>query len=177
MADLMFKIGTFAFLDAWAFTDLSEGMSSGEFGHPEFAAITENEEVRALLEGAPFASWLLARLQFLSASLSDGPAQIAEPEDDEGGFTLKLLVVVVDDATPVAMLGIEADNNGVAVFSKAVSESVARNIVRNLMEELAIDPASLERCELVVGAAELGGNNEYGWDGTSLLGKSNMSPK
>ena len=123
-----------------------------------------------LLKGAPEASWLLARLKHLSLSLSF-PDDCLQTEDDLGGYMLELLAV--KGVEPVARLTIEAECGEILLATEAASDPLAREVVGGLVDALVDDPPAVSRCELRVRAAELGGVNEYGWDGTKYLGVHN----
>lgn len=129
----------------------------------------------------PFASWLLARLCFLSGGvLPIGGHGVA----DGGGWGFDL-----DVCSPagerLAVLSIQGDMQGAAVFARAASGTDPRALMEELVTCL-VETHDLATCRVSVYDPEWkedpdsysprptrGSRAVYGWDGKKLLGRRN----
>lgn len=172
MFGVLFKVGSLSFLEWAEFSDLPVDHLSVDSGHNDLREMARATGLISRLNGAPLASWLLARLQKLFL-LSGEVSSLAETEDDLGGYRLEFLVV--EETTPVALLSVEADSAELFLGTQAETAETAKAVVQQFVAELFANPLAVARCELLVPAAELDGENEYGWDGHYFLGAANVS--
>ena len=151
--------------------------------------------VAVTLDGAPIASWVLARLAKLSRSeppalelageplAPDGPVEIV----DDAVFVLDWRVVDAEGVTR-AKLQIQGGMVGVGLLG-VQDRDLGPRLVEALTEALLTSPADVDTvCARVqdpdwmntpqdyVPAPSAEHVNHYGWDGTRYLGTQNVRP-
>lgn len=130
------------------------------------------------LQGAPFSSWLLARLWYLSSGAVVSSLNVnADGEGFADGGTYSAFAVLNDDfGHAVAMLDIE----GMTIYARMVlSARSARvnpdEIIAALVATLQEQPHDLAPCRIAIADYEQPGRVcEYGWDGQRFLGKAEV---
>jgi hypothetical protein len=156
------------------------------------------------LNGAPVASWILARL----ARLTEDRLGLAEEEHvDGGGYMIEFVVYRIPtgpdpqqllmfgleqsdlsiEDLPVAAFQFQADMTGAGVIGQRVPDCPAEEILEAFAAELLAAPTDLTPRELAVYDPEWEDDpgeyipvpdedtrNWYGWDGSQFLGQFNV---
>ena len=169
MYGLFFRAGDFFFVDPQEFaTPAVKTWKAKNDATEELATIGAGLK----LGGAPLASWVLARLADLSES-SLFPGDFVRREGELGGYRIRLLAV--RGTEPVARLRLAAECGATMLTATAPDLETAAAAARALIDALKAEPDSLGRCRVTVPARELGNHrNEYGYDGSTLLGVHNV---
>jgi len=126
------------------------------------------------LGDAPFASWLLARLWYLS----EGSVRTALRVDAEGvgladGGHYVIYALIEDTATRgVATLYIEGmDIFTLMILTGRSAQVQPSEIIDALTHTLQAQPAQVALCRIAIADPEQqGAIHEYGWDGAKFLG-------
>jgi hypothetical protein len=170
MYGVFFRAGGFVYVDPDEFA--TREVKSWKAPHDataELAAVGAGLK----LGGAPLASWVLARLAAMSESTLF-PGDFVRRDSEVGGFRIRLLAV--RGTEPIAKLRLVAEWGETGLSATAKDSETAAEAARGLIEALAAEPESLERCRVEARALELGGHrNEYGFDGSILLGRHNAN--
>ncbi len=96
------------------------------------------------LQGAPAASWVLARLRGLDESI---PAENLE-HTDGGGYCLELAVAAGEKV--VATFQLQGGMEGVAVLGSAVDAETADRVHEQFVQSLGESPADVAECVYTV---------------------------
>ncbi len=170
MYGVFFRAGEFAFVDPGEFaTRVVKTWQSTHDATADLAAVGAGLD----LGGAPIASWVLARLTEISES-SVFPGDHIGRCAEVGGFRIRMLAVRGTEL--IAKLRLTAEFGETELTATAADKESAEAAARGLIAKLAAEPAALGRCRIEVRARELGGRrNEYGYDGTILLGRHNVN--
>ena len=139
---------------------------------PEGANLTDQLEDRfneqggdEFLAGAPFSSWLFARLYTLG--------MCPDVEHDSGSFWDDLLTF--SNNRPMSHVHFEGEGDKAAIYVEAAYPATLER-VQDAVEHLLLENIrQLQTCELEVNAAELRCINRYGWNGVHFLGHDNES--
>lgn len=136
------------------------------------------------LAGAPLASWLLARLQFLSADAPLVPSDAVEDIED-GVWVVDF--VVGQGGLPIAKVQLQAGMAGAGLLGVAGNSEQAGLLVQSLIQRLLEAPSAVAECQIRIhdplwrvdpGAyAPHPGDDavvHYGFDGEVYLGKDNI---
>lgn len=135
------------------------------------------------LNGAPVASWLLARLLALT---DNGFEDQVRERNDGGGFVLEF-VVYNDADDPVASFQLQGNTEGIAILGERSGDHSNDAIVHAFVSATVDAPVDLQQCRHLIKDPEWrhepdafsptpvkGSTNRYGWDGTRFLGDSNI---
>jgi hypothetical protein len=169
MYGVFFRSGEFTFVDPGEFTTSAVRSWKACFdATADLAAAASG----VALDGAPLASWVLARLAGLSES-TFFPKDAVRREGELGGFHLRVLAVRGTER--IARLRLDAECGGTELTATAADEDSAAVAAHGLIAALMANPERIERFQVSAKAMELGGHrNEYGYDGVSLLGQFNI---
>jgi hypothetical protein len=141
--------------------------------------LIKDEVTQAIeLKEAPFASWLLARLWFLTNGEIKEGLNIYEENigcQDGGWYYCQFSLEDFKDKT-VAIIYVEACSWYENVFIKECSESVTPlELIEFIKHILIKEPTSLAVCSIGIEDPEENGKlYTYGWDGTTFLGKQSQ---
>ncbi len=169
MYGVFFRAGGFSFVDPDEFaTPIVKSWKSTYDATGELATVGAGLD----LGGAPLASWVLARLSEVSES-SLFPGDFVRRERELGGYRIRLLAVRSTEL--IANLRLAAECGAAELTAMSSDPGAAEAAARGLIDALAAEPKALGRCRVEVRARELGGHrNEYGFDGSILLGRHNV---
>lgn len=136
----------------------------------------------AISKLAPLASWVLARLMFLSRERY--PSRM-ELHYDGGGWCFDYYVIQMK--SPVAWLQLQGTMNGVVIVGTAIDPETASQIVSTFVNEITSDVEEVIECRYTVTDPEWefapeyfeprpGENaaNHYGWENGVYLGGDNI---
>jgi hypothetical protein len=136
------------------------------------------------LDGAPVASWLLARLGKLT---DEGMACLFGEESNDGGGYAIAFFALDEREDLAAEFQLQGNSMGAAVFGDCVSTCSPEDVLQALAQALLANPEELVPCELSVidlewfeepGAytprPDSDSRNKYGWDRSQFFGKSNI---
>src|SRR5262245_15096791 len=119
------------------FIGLRETLDSDEFD----SRLTSSGRVPDL-NGAPIASWALARLRKMT---DDGfPAE--EKERNDGGGYLLHFVVYVDPEMPVAAFQFQGTTEGIGIVGDRAADCSAEEIINAMASALVAEPSALMEC-------------------------------
>jgi hypothetical protein len=133
---------------------------SEDFG-AELTLRLRSSGVAEQLGKVPSASWLFARLTALGVSG-------AEKESDLGGIIFDLLACQARRLA--AMIRIEANAGEIRSVIEARNRKLLSTVTQQFLDTLMEEPHVVAPCRIKVRAVELGGVNEFGWDGSAYLG-------
>lgn len=135
------------------------------------------------LNGAPVASWVLARLL---AMTDNGFEDEVRERNDGGGFVLEF-VVYKDTDTPVASFQLQGNTEGIAMLGERSGNHPNDQIVHAFVSAVVESPMDLKECRHLIKDPEWqhepgtfsptpvkGSTNQYGWDGSKFLGRDNI---
>ncbi len=139
------------------------------------------------LGGAPVASWLLARLQYLSEDTDLTPSNEVEYIDD-GVWVLDF--VVGQGGVPVAKVQLQAGMTGAAILGAAIDKAQADFLLACIVEGLLVEPLAVAEClveihdplwrsdpEAYLPRPDEGAVARFGFDGDTYLGHGNIQAK
>lgn len=126
------------------------------------------------LEGAPFASWLLARLWYLT----DGAVRVGlnvNAQGDgfaDGGHYMGAALIEDKPDHAIAVLWIEGMDFYTQVVLTSCSIHISpEHVVQSLAQVLQADPTKIAPCRIAIADPEHQGFiHEFGWDGKTFLG-------
>lgn len=140
--------------------------------------IRDEVEQQVYLNKAPFASWLLARLWYLS----HGAIYFALDVDknglgmsDGGNY---LVFALVEDNTGRIMAEMEIE--GMSIFTQMILTARSihvspSEVIKALADTLKAQPNQIAVCRIAISDPEqLGVLHEYGWDGKQFLGTNKI---
>lgn len=128
------------------------------------------------LNATPLASWLLARLWYLSAgSIQQGLKLTNGFGGADGGHYQAFAVVENDQQQGMAELAIEASPTYVKIIIEYRSLLIEpEEIVQTLAQTLLSQPSQLSICRIQIHDFEQPHRPKiYGWDGRQFLGRNN----
>ena len=140
------------------------------------------------LAGAPFASWVLARLVGLSgpdagADAEPGPVEVIEDAvfvrdwivaDSAGAAVAKLQIQ--GGMIGVGLLGVQTRTADRGIVDALTAAMVARPFDVGLVRTRVRDPVWAEVPEAFRPEPSPDTANQYGWDGVRYLGVDNVAP-
>lgn len=144
--------------------------------------LVPTHKLPAELGSAPVASWVLARLRDLA------PESIPETQEDfvDGGAYCVEMAAMQGETT-IAELQIQGDSFGVVLIGYARSEEEAAKIFEDFTKCLLTAPQNIAVCRWEIYDPEWEDDpscytpeptsesrNEFGWDGTTFLGRFNI---
>ena len=169
MYGIFFRAGEFLFVDPDEFTPPEAKTWKACFDGTA-ALATLGATVK--LDGAPMASWVLARLASMTES-TQFPKGSIRRESELGGFRIRVLAVRGTQAIAKVHFGAECGEAELMITAK--DQETAAEVARALIARLGADPDSLDDIQVDVKAQELEGlRNIYGYDGVRLLGHGNV---
>jgi hypothetical protein len=122
------------------------------------------------LQGAPIASWVLARLVHLGGDVGSGEAV----EVCEDALYVADFLVYAKDGRGAAKIQVQGGTIGVGILGMAAGGVDRRAIVEALIDRLIQSPSDLAIAEVrVIDPAWDGEPNRYGFDGRAFLGREN----
>ena len=169
MYGIFFRAGEFLFVDPDEFMpDDAKTWTAWFNGTEELAALGATLK----LDGAPLASWVIARLASMTES-TQFPKGSIRRESELGGFRVRMLAARGTQA--IAKIRFAAEFGRAELMITSKDEETAAEVARGFIKALGADPESLDLVQVEVKAQELGGvRNTYGYDGKRLLGRGNV---
>lgn len=137
------------------------------------------------LDGAPIASWLLARLGRMTDDGLSFP--LFDKQRNDGGGWCSDFVVYDNAERPIAAFQFQADMQGAAVIGNRSADVPSDTLLDALAAALMAVPTSIQECRLTVIDPDWkhepdayhpvpvkGSRNTYGWDGAQFFGRENI---
>ncbi len=161
---------TFTLDDGFAVLELGEALC--ELAVDDFDRLILESTHLQDLQGAPLASWLLARLCHLNEGLGLQPDAV---ECIEGGVWVVDFVVHCDEA-PVAKIQLQGGMIGAGLLGVAVNPEHAEGLMQALLHRLLRAPEAVAECRVRIRDPEAEDECVFGFEGGVYLGKANPRP-
>lgn len=123
----------------------------------------------ALARNKPIASWLVARLAFLT----DGKLGVynGEIQSCDGGILVFAILVYDIGQRCICEMQVQADD-GIAIFGKCIPNENSERILNCFALTLISEPTDLRDFTIYVRDSETGSKRTYGYNGGKLLGRT-----
>ena len=126
------------------------------------------------LNGAPVASWVLARLAFLAGRKF--PYGYGEVIGSDGGDFWLRFYCLSEELAASGVVTLSGSNLGVNLWINHLREEDGNGIYDAFTQEMLVDPSAVSKCRIVVQNTDMADPNIrflipriYGWDGQVFL--------